>query len=151
MFIKLRIQGFFWSLVTNLLSVCTNSRGRNQFGGQKFRKLFNFYESQYTGIFWVADYESVISFYKSKMAVKNFENCLSTIPLYTLFGKHSSTIFLNKKNKKNIEISKKFSALSRHIGCCHLEFDKIYTWILKVSFHGRKKFTNYKNPTTVSV
>ena len=32
----------------------------------------------------------------SNMAVKNFENCLITIPLYTLFGKHSSsTIFLN--------------------------------------------------------
>ena len=40
---KVSMQGFFGSLITNPLSVFTNTRWRIQYGGQKFQKLFNYY------------------------------------------------------------------------------------------------------------
>ena len=68
----------------------------------KISKIDNCYESQYAGVFWVADYESVISFYKSKMADPIWRSKISKIVqlLYpcirNLVNIHRN-FFLNKK------------------------------------------------------
>ena len=44
---KVSMQGFLGSLITNPLSVFTNPTWRIQYGGQTFKKLFNYYTSVY--------------------------------------------------------------------------------------------------------
>ena len=67
-FMKIGIQGFFGSLITNLQSNFQKSRWRVQHGGQKFENQSDFHENWYTGVFRVADYEFINRFSKFKMA-----------------------------------------------------------------------------------
>ena len=54
MFMKIGIQGFFGSLITNLQSDFQNSRSRIQYGNLK-KNLLNFYKNRYLKVFQVAD------------------------------------------------------------------------------------------------
>ena len=67
-FMKIGIQGFFGSLITNLQTDFQISRWRIQHGGQKFENQSVFHENHYTGFSRVADYEFTIRFSKFKMA-----------------------------------------------------------------------------------
>ena len=49
-FMKIGIQGFVGSLITNLQSDFQISRWRIQHGGQKFENQSDFHENHYTGV-----------------------------------------------------------------------------------------------------
>ena len=87
-YMKICIPWVFGSLILNALSDFRNLKWRFQYGGSKFWKLFNFYESLYTLGFWVADFEYVVRFSKFKMVVQSFENCsiYMRICIHWVFG-----------------------------------------------------------------
>ena len=61
-----------------------NSKYWIQYGGRRFRKIFNFYGNLYIGVFEDADYKSAVRFLKLKMAVPIWRPKNLKIVLFTL-------------------------------------------------------------------
>ena len=67
---------FSKSLIANLNSKFQNSKWRIQYGGPKWKNLFDWDENHNSGNFEVADYEPSLEISKSNMANKNIKNYL---------------------------------------------------------------------------